>query len=116
MTRRWAIRTAASHPEPHSRTSPPTGSAPSAELGPPTSAPSSRARLRPTGQAAVTCDYDWIVVGSGFGGAGSAPGPAKKRLSPVFLDGCNRIRGDDIRTPDLDKRQDLSGTPNWAKG
>src|SRR5258706_9730353 len=96
MTRRWAIRTAASHPEPHSRTSPPTGSAPSAELGPPTSAPSSRARLRPTGQAAVTCDYDWIVVGSGFGGAVSSLPLAEKGYSLARLGGGQRLHHEDF--------------------
>src|SRR5260221_5169246 len=111
MTRRWAIRTAASHPEPHSRTSPPTGSAPSAELGPPTSAPSSRARLRPTGQAAVTCDYDWIVVGSGFGGSVSALRLAAKGYNVAVLGGGQRLRDQDFSSSSSDNRRHLWAPP-----
>ena len=66
----------------------------------PTSARSSRARPRPPAAppAAVTMthDYDWIVVGSGFGGSVSALRLAEKGYSVAVLECGSRFRDEDF--------------------
>src|SRR5262249_49686395 len=96
-TPRSAIRTAASRRERPSRRSPRTGSARSAVPARPTSAPTIPAKAeRPkAGSGRMRqFDYDWIVVGSGFGGSVSALRLAEKGYSVCVLE-CGRRFGDD---------------------
>jgi len=53
----------------------------------------------------VTCDYDWIVVGSGFGGSVSALRLAEKGYSVAVLECGKRFRDEDFPSSTWDSRR-----------
>src|SRR6478672_9321752 len=111
MTPRSATPTAASLRAPPSRTSPKIGSALSVAPAPRTSAPSSRAKPRPLDRASsivgdqVSFDYDWLVVGSGFGGSVSALRLAEKGYRVAVLECGKRFSDDDFPKSTWDLRR-----------
>src|SRR4051812_14766697 len=102
---------AASRRAPPSRTFPRTGSARSVAPAPRTSGRWSRARpkspqLQLPGPATRVWlmsqfDYDWIVVGSGFGGSVSALRLAEKGYSVAVLECGSRFRDEDFASSTL---------------
>ncbi|HKB52037.1 MAG TPA: GMC family oxidoreductase [Solirubrobacterales bacterium] len=53
----------------------------------------------------MTCDYDWIVVGSGFGGSVSALRLAEKGYSVAVLECGKRFRDEDFPSSTWDSRR-----------
>ena len=59
-------------------------------------------------------DYDWIVVGSGFGGSVSALRLAEKGYSVAVLECGSRFRDEDFAESNLRTRAATSGSPASA--
>lgn len=48
-------------------------------------------------------DYDWIIVGSGFGGSVSALRLAEKGYSVAVIEAGRRFEDEDFAEPDVDR-------------
>ena len=62
----------------------------------------------------MTFDYDWIVVGSGFGGSVSALRLAEKGYSVAVLECGKRFGDEDFPELDLGQRGATSGRRGWG--
>ena len=62
----------------------------------------------------MTHDFDWIVVGSGFGGSVSALRLAEKGYRVAVLECGSRFRDEDFAESKLRSRAATSGAANGA--